>query len=354
MKTVLLTGGAGFVGSNLAIDLNKIKPQWKILCLDNLKRRGSELNLGRLKEAGIEFIHGDIRSKEDLYIEKKIDLIIECSAEPSVLAGFGSSPEYVLNTNLFGTINCLELARRDKADFIFLSTSRIYPIPKLEKLSYREESTRFVLNSEQPFSGVSDEGISTEFPLDGWRSMYGTAKLASELIIHEYVAMYGIRAVINRCGVIAGPWQMGKVDQGVFALWMLHYYFKKNLQYIGFNGSGKQVRDLLHIDDLSELTLMESEMLSEINGRTFNVGGGNNVSLSLQETTEICEEITGNKLQIKPISENRPADVPIYISDNRKVTKATGWSPRKDAREILRDIFEWIRENEQRVKLALM
>ncbi len=354
MKLVLVTGGAGFVGSNVALYLKRERPRWNVLCLDNLKRRGSELNLERLKEAEIEFIHGDIRSKEDLNIEKKIDLIVECSAEPSVLAGFGSSPEYVLNTNLVGTINCLELARRDKADFIFLSTSRVYPVVNLEKLSYKEESTRFVLNSEQPFVGASEEGINTEFPLDGWRSMYGAAKLASELIIQEYIAMYGIRAVINRCGVIAGPWQMGKVDQGVFSLWMLHHYFKTTLQYIGFNGSGKQVRDLLHVDDLSKLVLKELEILPQINGKTFNAGGGKDISLSLQETTELCEEITGNKLKINLIPETRPADIPIYISDNRKITEATGWSPQKDAREILRDIFEWIRENEQRVQQVLM
>lgn len=119
MKNVLVTGGAGFVGSNLAIFFKKANPGWDIICMDNLKRRGSELNLNRLRKAGVEFIHGDIRSKEDLKLDKKIDLIIECSAEPSVLAGFGSSPEYVLNTNLTGSINCLELARQRQSRFYF-------------------------------------------------------------------------------------------------------------------------------------------------------------------------------------------------------------------------------------------
>lgn len=210
------------------------------------------------------------------------------------------------------------------------------------------------MNDKQPFVGATSEGISADFSLDGWRSMYGAAKLASELIIHEYIGMYGIRGVINRCGVIAGPWQMGKVNQGVFSLWMLHHYFKKNLQYIGFNGSGKQVRDLLHIDDLAQLALIEVEMLSELNGKTYNVGGGKDVSLSLLETTSICEEITGNELQIIPVTENRPADVPIYISDNGEITKATGWSPGKDAKSIMQDIFEWLKANEKRVKQALM
>ena len=350
MKKVLITGGSGFVGSNIAIFINKQKPDWNVFCLDNLKRRGSELNVVRLKENGIEFHHGDIRSKEDLKIEKKIDLIIECSAEPSVLAGYGSSPEYLLNTNLVGTLNCLELARRDKADFIFLSTSRVYPIEKLVRLSYKEESTKFVLNNDQPFVGASSDGITTGFPLDGSRSMYGAAKLASELIIQEYVSIYGIRAVINRCGVIAGPWQMGKVDQGVFTHWMLCHYFNKGLQYIGYNGSGKQVRDLLHVDDLSKLVLIEFEMLSEINGRTFNVGGGRDVSLSLLETTTICEEMTGNKMQIGSINQNRSADIPIYITDNSEITKSTGWVIQKSAFDVLHDTFLWIQRNEKRIK----
>src|SRR4051812_25987042 len=111
-KHILITGGAGFVGSNMALKLKRDYPEVSITVLDNLKRRGSELSLKRLKDAGITFVHGDIRNKEDLVFDEKIDLLIECSAEPSVLAGIDGSPEYLMNTNLVGTLNCLELARK--------------------------------------------------------------------------------------------------------------------------------------------------------------------------------------------------------------------------------------------------
>jgi CDP-paratose 2-epimerase len=252
-RQVLITGGAGFVGSSLGLGLAQRYPDWKIIALDNLKRRGSELNIPRLKQAGIEFVHGDVRNAEDLEASAlPVDLILECSAEPSVLAGY-TSPGYVLQTNLIGTINCLELARQNQADFIFISTSRVYPIAYLNQLNYTETDTRFQLSEQQDLPGVSQFGISEQFPLDLPRSLYGSTKLASELIINEYGDAYGLRTLINRCGVLTGPWQMGKVDQGVFALWVANHYFQKSLKYIGYGGTGKQVRDFLHVADLLDL-----------------------------------------------------------------------------------------------------
>src|SRR5260221_5807355 len=148
-------------------------------------RRGSELNLSILKKSGINFIHGDVRNKEDLAIDK-VDLLIECSAEPSVMAGINSSPEYLINTNLIGAINCFELARRKNADIIFLSTSRIYPIQKLNSIDLVENNSRFVVSEKKKMTGVSKLGINEDFPLEGTRSLYGTTKLAAELILQEY------------------------------------------------------------------------------------------------------------------------------------------------------------------------
>src|SRR5436305_13473701 len=153
--TILITGGAGFAGSNLAVKLKKNYSLYTIIAFDNLKRRGSELNLPRLKAKDIIFMHGDIRCKEDLYFTNKIDLVIDASAEPSVLAGITSPVEQVINNNLSGTINCLELARNHKASFIFLSTSRVYPIASLEKANYKEEETRFSWTNDQIIKGIS-------------------------------------------------------------------------------------------------------------------------------------------------------------------------------------------------------
>lgn len=343
-RTVLITGGAGFVGSRLAMGVYGELSNVRVIALDNLKRRGSELNLPRLREAGVEFVHGDVRNPEDLDAIGDVGLIIECSAEPSVLAGYDTSPLYVVNTNLMGAINCLELARRRGADMIFLSTSRVYPYEELNALAFDETDTRFVLKDAQPVPGASASGISECFPLEGACSLYGATKICSEIMIREYVAMYGLRAIVNRCGVIAGPWQMGKIDQGVVVLWAARHVYEQSLDYIGFGGEGKQVRDILHVDDLLRLVLYEIAHMDELSGETLNVGGGLGVSVSLRELTALCEELTGNRIGIGSVPGDRPADVRVYVTDNSRVTELTGWRPKRGAREILEDICVWIRD----------
>lgn len=351
--SILITGGCGFVGSNLAIKLKSKYPECRIIAMDNLKRRGSELNISRLNEVGVNFIHGDIRNKEDFDSIGSIDLLIEAAAEPSVLSGIDSTPDYVLNTNLQGTINCLNFALRNKAKFIFLSTSRVYPIKHLNKILYTEAESRFDISDFQELNGISDKGIAEAFPLDGARSFYGSSKLSSELLIQEYIEFYNLNAIINRCGVITGPWQMGKIDQGVIVLWMAKHFWKKELSYIGFGGEGKQVRDVLHIDDLFDLIDFQINNFSMFSGDIFNAGGGLEVSVSLRELTALCEEITGNKILIHSVKENRSADVPIYITDNSKITDLSGWKPSNNPHQLLSDIFYWIKSNENKLKPLL-
>jgi len=342
---ILITGGAGFVGSNLAFYLKKNLPGSTVVCFDNLKRRGSELNLTRLKEAGIQFIHGDVRNPEDFETIPPFDLMIECSAEPSVLAGVDSSPSYVLNTNLLGTINCLEAVRKNHAAIIFLSTSRVYPFKPINELTYREDATRFSLAENNDTPGVTQEGITADFSLQGPRSIYGATKLCSEYLITEYAESYGIRAMINRCGLIAGPWQMGKVDQGVVMLWVACHLFKRDLSYIGYNGTGKQVRDVLHIDDLCDLILLQIYRFDEFNGEIFNVGGGLENSISLQEMTAICNEVTGQAASISAVTRTRPNDLIWYVTDNSRVSRAFGWKPKRSVKDTITDISQWIRSN---------
>ena len=343
---ILITGGAGFVGSSLAIALKKNYPAYQIYCLDNLKRRGSELNLSRLKAAGVTFVHGDIRSREDFDALPAVDTVIEASAEPSVLAGLDGTPDYLINTNLFGTVNCLNYALKHRANFIFLSTSRVYPIKTIEKLTYLEQSTRFALASDQPVGGVSARGIAEDFPLAGARSLYGTTKLASELLIQEYQEFYGLKTVINRCGVITGPWQMGKIDQGVMVLWVAKHYWKQQLGYFGYGGTGKQTRDMLHIDDLYTLIDWQLHHIDLINGEILNAGGGLGSSASLQELTQICQEVTRNTIPITSVAETRTADIRLYITDNTKVTQLTGWEPKIGVPQIVEEIAAWIKANE--------
>jgi CDP-paratose 2-epimerase len=344
---ILITGGAGFAGSNLAIRLKEKYPAYMITCLDNLKRRGSELNLPRLREKNIAFVHGDIRCREDLHFPDTIDFIIDASAEPSVLAGITSPVEQVINNNLAGTINCLELARQHKAAFVFLSTSRVYPIAALEAAAYIEKETRFEWIDKQSVPGISSKGIREDFPLGGSRSFYGATKLASELMIREYHSFTGMKTVINRCGVLTGPWQMGKVDQGVIVLWIARHVFKGKLGYFGYGGTGKQLRDILHIDDLFRLVDWQLHHMDAVNGETFNVGGGLEVSLSLQELTALCEKTTGNKISIEKVPENRVADIRIYVTDNSYVQQKTGWKPSILPGKIVEEITEWVGQHKE-------
>ena len=352
-NSILISGGAGFVGSSLAIGLKQLHPDWKIICLDNLRRRGSELNLPRFKTLGIEFAHGDVRSSDDLDPQVfDVDLIIDCAAEPSVLAGF-SSPQYILNTNLVGTINLLELARKTKAGLLFLSTSRVYSIEPLSSLNIVEGETRLELAAEQTTSGISLQGITEEFPLDSYRSLYGTTKLASELLIAEYRHSYGLQAIINRCGILTGPWQMGKVDQGVIVLWMAAHYFQKSLKYIGYGGTGKQVRDFLHVQDLLRLVDYQLNNFNTCDGDVLNVGGGRFSNLSLLEMTHLCQEITGNTITIEPVTTERTGDIPIYITDCDRIYQKTQWQPQIKPEKTFRDIYDWIVANEDSLRPIL-
>jgi CDP-paratose 2-epimerase len=339
---ILITGGAGFVGSNLAIALAGRHHDWEIVALDNLHRPGSELNPPRLQAAGVRFVRGDVRDPGDLARLGTVSALVECSAEPSALSGVDGDTSFVFQTNLVGAYNCLELARRDGAFMLFVSTSRVYPIAPLNELSLEEGETRFELSDEQPTPGASGAGISEDFPLAGARTLYGTTKLAAEMLTEEYRKMFGLRVVIDRCGVIAGPWQMGKVDQGVFAHWLLSHRFGLPLSYIGYGGEGKQVRDLLHVEDLTDL--IEAQLLDpgHWDGEVVNVGGGRRNSLSLLETTALCRELTGAEVPISAETEGRPGDVPIYISDCARLFERTRWRPRRSARQTLADLNDWI------------
>ncbi len=340
MATILITGGCGFIGSNLALAFRHQGD--RVIALDNLSRRGSEILRNRVQEAGAEFVRGDIRNPADFEAVKgPVDLMIECSAEPSVLVGVnGDDAEFMVQNNLVGSLHCFEFARKRKAPVIFLSTSRVYPYDALNRQEYREEETRFT--PARSSAGFGPDGVGVDFPLSGARSLYGATKLASEIMLQEYSHQYGLPAIINRCGVVAGPWQLGKQDQGVFTYWLVSHLLKRPLAYIGFGGQGKQVRDLLHIDDLVDLVLRQSEQIAGFHGEIFPAGGSTFSSLSLCEATDLCQRLTGNRIPVGSQPENRPADVIWFVTDNRPTTERFGWRPTRDAETILRDIRDWL------------
>ena len=266
-------------------------------------------------------------------------------AEPSVLA----AGDVIVPVNLIGAYNCFELAARHSAQVVFLSTSRVYPVAALEALTYRETPTRFEWTAEQRVQGASGAGIGEQFPLAGARTLYGASKLAAEILLAEYSVPW----TVDRCGVIAGPWQMGKVDQGVFTHWMLSFVRGKPLRYLGYGGSGKQVRDLLHIDDLVDLIdrqLLDPEHWA---GGTYNVGGGREISLSLREATDLCRQISGREVEVAGTDDQRRGDLRIYVSDCRALLACTNWRPKRNAFQIMGDIHDWILGHEDQLRFGL-
>ena len=347
---VLITGGAGFVGSSIALALGESNA-FHVTVLDNLRRRGSELNLDLFSKRGIDFIHGDIRIREDLeQLSGNFDLMVEASAEPSVSASQAGSPAYTVATNLSGTANCLEFARGHVGRLLFLSTSRVYSISSLRQIRLEEAPSRYEISPGQVLQGVSADGINEGFPTKLSRSLYGTTKLASEMLIQEYVESYKLEALINRCGVIAGPGQFGRIDQGVFALWVANHYFGSPLRYTGFGGKGKQVRDLLHPLDLIALIRKQLEFSGKWQAQIFNIGGGMEVSVSMLEMTDVCRRIVGRTVPIGAEEETAPWDVPLYVTDYRNASAEFSWKPKKSVADIVTETANWIRANEQALK----
>jgi CDP-paratose 2-epimerase len=325
---ILITGGCGFIGSNLAFYLKNF---FKVSILDNLSRRGSEINFKNLKRSegeggsGVKIYIQDITNIKSLNRLPKYDLIIDCCAEPSVEAS-KENLNKIFNINLVGTLNLLNKCVADKSKIIFLSTSRVYSIIDLKKLKKPK---------------IINQKYSTEGP----KSIYGFTKLASEDLIKEFSYLFKIKYLINRCGVVSGPGQFGKTDQGFVSLWVWKHINKFPLLYKGYNGSGRQVRDVLHINDLCELIYLQIKKISKINNQTFLIGGGKNNSVNLIKLTEICRKITGNFCKVVKNYKISNYDIPFFICDNKKIYKFYKWRVKNNIQSIVQDIFDWQLKN---------
>tara|TARA_Y100001960_G_C14683773_1_gene832638 strand:+ start:418 stop:1443 length:1026 start_codon:yes stop_codon:yes gene_type:complete len=332
---ILITGGSGFVGSNIAIYLKKNFKKSKISSLDNLMRRGSLINKNRLKKYNIKNYNINIEKFDKIKTLPKFDIIIDCCAEPAIEAS-RKNPDRVFKTNLVGTFNILKKCVKDKAHIIFLSSSRVYSINKLRKFTKN-------LNLLKPLK-ISKK-VDEKFETSSASSLYGFTKLASEKLIKEIFFTTNLKYIINRFGVIAGPWQFGKQDQGFVPLWVAKHLFKKRLSYIGFGGHGHQVRDIIHIEDVCKIILLQIKKLKKINNDTFNIGGGSKNSISLKNLTSKCEKITKNKIKIKKVSTTSIFDIPYFVTDNSKIKKIYKWKPSKNIETILKDIYNWLTKN---------
>ena len=263
-----------------------------------------------------------------------------------------SSPRQVIEHNLYGTVNLLEYCKRVKAGLVLLSTSRVYSIPALAGLPLIKGKHNFEWDKgAAPVQGASANGLTTEFSTSPPVSLYGSTKLASEFLALEYKHSFSFPLWINRCGVIAGAGQFGTSEQGIFSYWIHAYAQKRPLKYIGFDGSGRQVRDALHPDDLAELVAQQIEYSQQSEVATFNVGGGANNAMSLAQLTSWCAERFG-KHSVESDPTPRPFDVPWLVMDNRQTTAQFNWRPKRDLPSILDEIANHAQRNPQWLDLS--
>ena len=344
---VLITGACGFVGSTLARGLAASGLVSQVVGIDSLVRSGTETNRLALRRLGVEVRHADLRAPSDLETLPAVDAVVDAAANPSVCAGVDgrTSSRQLLEHNLVGTLNVLEYCKRVEAGFILLSTSRVYSIPPLAGLRVREvegayepdptEATPVGLGSE----GVG-EGFSTEPPL----SLYGAAKLASETVALEYGDAFGFPVWIDRCGVLAGAGQFGRADQGIFSYWIHSWVQRRPLRYIGFGGTGLQVRDCLHPADLGPLLTRQMQGPAEGRPRVVNVSGGRPSAMSLLQLSRWCRERLGEH-PVAPDAGGRAFDVPWLVLDASRARHAWDWAPRHSTADILEEILEHARRN---------
>jgi CDP-paratose 2-epimerase len=336
---VLITGICGFVGSVLAVELIRRAPGLEIIGFDNLIRPGSELNRQGWKRRGVRLVHGDIRNASDLEALPAVDWIVDAAANPSVLAGVGdhTSSRQLIEHNLLGTINLLEFCKRVTGGFLMLSTSRVYSQRRLAGLKMDVRRDAFVPaehDGDQP--GLTATGVTEEFSTEAPLSLYGASKLASEVLALEYAAAFDLPVYVNRCGVLAGAGQFGKADQGIFSFWIHAYRRKRPLRFIGFGGTGHQVRDCLHPRDLAPLLLHQMSAAGK-HGGVVNVGGGADHARSLAQLTAWCARRFGPH-DIGREPEDRLYDVPWLVLNSDRAGQIWDWRPATALADILDEI----------------
>lgn len=344
--TLLITGICGFVGSVIARRLLESKSDLKIVGIDNLCRRGSETNLAPLRALGIEVRIGDIRNAHEVSTLPRADWVIDCAANPSVLAGVDgkTSPKELLDHNLIGTIHLLEYCRQNGAGFLLLSTSRVYSIEPLAALFVEVVNNAFTPTGNTSLSGFSPQGLSEAFSTEPPISLYGASKRCSEVLALEYGAAFQFPVRINRCGVLAGAGQFGKADQGIFSFWIHSWAARRPLKYLGFGGNGYQVRDCLHPADLVPILLRQMGNPNHSAPAILNCSGGLASALSLAQLSQWCTEHFGplpKSLDPDHTSANqpsRPFDLPWVVLDSSLAEQVWNWTPETSCFAILEEI----------------
>jgi CDP-paratose 2-epimerase len=330
----LVTGGAGFIGSNLAAAY--LARGLRVRVFDNLSRSGTEKNLAWLKSLGserLEVVTGDVRDYTELCrATADAELIVHLASQVAVTTSV-QNPRLDFEVNALGTVNLLEAARESNRMPIVLlaSTNKVYG--GMEDLSVERTSAGYGFAS-------LPMGISEERPLD-FHSPYGCSKGASDQYVRDYARIYGLPTVVFRQSCIYGPRQFGNEDQGWVAHFALSALFGRPITIFG---DGHQVRDVLHVDDLIAAFDQAVERIATVRGQIYNIGGGPGNAISLRSLLEILEALLGRAVETS-YGEWRPGDQRVYVSDIRKAQAHLAWTPRVGAKEGVRSLLGWAQEN---------
>lgn len=337
---LLVTGGCGFLGSNLAS--HGINEGYDVCILDNLQREGSRINLEWLKTQGkFNFFHADIRNSNDverIIAQIKPDVIFHLAGQVAMTTSI-ENPRMDFETNALGTLNVLESVRKHapKAGIIYSSTNKVYG--DLEQYTYLEGPQRYSC-IEKP------NGFDEDTPLD-FQSPYGCSKGAADQYLADYHRIYGINTVIFRHSSMYGGRQFATYDQG----WV-GWFCQKGIEsktkssHFTISGNGKQVRDVLHAEDMVSLYFSALKRIEAVAGQKFNIGGGIANSLSLLELFDIISSITKKELHYKNIAA-RESDQRIFVADIAKAAKLLEWTPKVDKKKGVSNMLDWIEAMEK-------
>jgi len=334
--SILITGGAGFIGSNLA---NYFLSRGEdVIIFDNLSRPGVERNLAWLQsvhgDTHLTYVPGDIREAAALETPvAQADTIYHLAGQVAVTTSV-THPVQDFEVNALGTLNVLEAARLSghKPKIIFTSTNKVYG--GMEDVTVVEDETRYAY---QDYPAGIDETHSLDF-----HSPYGCSKGAADQYVRDYSRIYDLPTVVFRMSCIYGPRQFGSEDQG----WVAYFIIASLLGWpITIYGDGKQVRDILYIDDLVRAFDLAREKISVTRGQVYNIGGGQSNTISIwREFGPILTELVGRDIPVD-YKAWRPGDQKVYVSDHSKATRDFGWRPQISSREGIAKLAAWVQDN---------
>lgn len=336
---LLITGGCGFLGSNLAA--YGIINGYDITVLDNLSRLNTDKNLLWLKSLGnVSFIHGDIRNRIDLentISSKEFDAVFHLAGQVAMTTSL-EYPYKDFEVNALGTINLLETIRKlsPNTSVIYSSTNKVYG--DLEQYEYEETQYRYICT-------LFPKGFPESVPLD-FRSPYGCSKGSADQYILDYHRMFGLKTIVFRHSSMYGSRQFATFDQGWigwFCQKAVEKHFKINNEPFTISGNGKQVRDILHVEDMINLYYTSLNNLEKACGNAYNIGGGSEQSLSLLELFNILEDLLDVRLEYIQLAP-RQSDQKVFIADISKITNHIGWSPKVSSTEGIAKMVNWIKE----------